>query len=129
MYTALKHLHVACVVLSICGFVLRFALSTRGSAIVARRFARTAPHVIDTVLLAAAIGMLVAGAMNPLDQPWLIAKIAGLLAYIVFGIFALRRAKSLPGRTGAFTAALASFAFVVAAALTKSAWGPLALLR
>jgi len=129
MYTALKHLHVACVVLSLTGFVLRFALTARGSAFMQRRVARTAPHVIDTVLLAAAIGMLIVGAMNPLDQPWLLAKIAGLLAYIVFGVFALRRARSSAGRVGALIAALASFAFVVAAALTKSAWGPLALLR
>ena len=55
MYTALKHLHVACVVLSLTGFVLRFALTMRGSPLVERRFVRTAPHVIDTVLLAAAI--------------------------------------------------------------------------
>lgn len=127
MYTALKHLHLGCVVVSICGFVLRFALTTRGSAIVAHRFARTAPHVIDTVLLTAAIGMLVAAKMNPLDQPWLLAKFAGLLAYIVFGTFALRRAKTPAGRLGAFAAALTCFAFVVSAALTKSAWGPFAL--
>lgn len=129
MYIALKHLHIACVVLSVSGFVLRFALTARGSALVQRRFARTAPHVVDTVLLAAAIGMLIVGAMNPLDQPWLLAKFAGLLAYIVFGMFALRRARTSAGRVMALVGALASFAFVVAAALTKSAWGPLALLR
>jgi uncharacterized membrane protein SirB2 len=67
--------------------------------------------------------------MNPLEQPWLLAKIAGLLAYIVCGTFALRRARSRAGRIGAFAAALVSFAFVVCAALTKSAWGLLALLR
>mgnify|MGYP000938773376 CR=1 FL=1 len=129
MYLALKHLHVTCVVLSVCGFVLRFALTAHGSAVVQRRFARTAPHVIDTVLLAAAIGMLVVGNIDPLEQPWLLAKIAGLLAYIVLGVFALRRAKSPAGRMAAFVGALASFAFVVSAALTKSAWGVLALLR
>jgi len=84
--------------------------------------------VIDTVLLAAAMGMLWVGAVNPLAQPWLLAKIAGLLAYIVFGSFALRLAKSTAGRMTAFVGALASFVFVVCAALTKSAWGPFALV-
>jgi hypothetical protein len=32
--------------------------------------------------------------MNPLDQPWLLAKIIGLLAYIGLGTVALKRGKT-----------------------------------
>jgi uncharacterized membrane protein SirB2 len=126
VYTALKHVHVACVVLSFTGFVLRFGLGMAGSKTVTHPFARTAPHVNDTLLLAAAIGMLVLGDLTPLDHPWLLAKFAGLLAYIVCGSLALRRARSPAGRIAAFAAALASFGFVASAAVTKSAWGLLA---
>lgn len=128
MYTFLKHLHFTCVVASFCGFALRFALKTGGSPLIEHRVARTAPHVVDTVLLGAAIGMLWLGGLNPFEQPWLLAKIAGLLAYIGFGILALRRARTPAGRILAFAAAAASFAFVLGAALTKSAWGVFALV-
>jgi uncharacterized membrane protein SirB2 len=123
MYAALKHIHVVCVAVSIFGFVARFGMSVRGSPWLRHGFVRMAPHAVDTLLLAAAIGMLVAGPLDPLDQPWLLAKICGLLAYIVLGTYALRRASTPSGRTAAFVAALFAFAYVTSAALSKSAWG------
>lgn len=127
MYVALKHLHVACVILSIAGFAARFVLSVRGSDWLRRRFVRTTPHVIDTVLLTAALGMLAAADLNPLHQPWLLAKIAGLLAYIVLGMYALKRAQTRAGRWAAFIAAVAVFGYVVATATSKSPTGLFAL--
>lgn len=123
MYVALKHVHIACVVISICGFVTRFVLTSRRSAWMRVAFVRVAPHAVDTALLAAAIGMLVAGRIDPLDQPWLLAKLGGLIAYIVFGALALKRARTVAGRNAAFVAALLAFAYVVSAALSKSPWG------
>jgi uncharacterized membrane protein SirB2 len=90
---------------------------------VRHKAAAIVPHVVDTLLLAAAIGMLVVARMDPLQHPWLLAKIGGLLAYIVFGTLALKRAKTRAGRNTAFVAALMAFAYVVSAALSKSAWG------
>jgi uncharacterized membrane protein SirB2 len=116
------------VLLSLAGFVLRFFWTIRGSSLATRRLTRIAPHVIDTLLLAAALGMLAVSATDPLDHPWLLTKIAGLMVYIVFGMFALRRAKSRAGRYSAFAAALAVFAFIASVALTKSAWGLLTRL-
>lgn len=123
MYDVLKHLHIACVLISICGFVTRFALSMRRSAWMQATFVRVAPHAVDTLLLVAAIGMVTAGRMNPLEQPWLLAKIGGLVAYIVLGNLALKRARTLTGRSAAFAAALLAFAYVVSAALSKSPSG------
>jgi len=88
------------------------------------RLARVLPHVNDTVLLAAAIAMLVAAQWNVFDMPWLGAKIAGLLAYIACGTIALRRGRSQRVRAGAFVAALAAFGYVVSVAFSKSAAGP-----
>lgn len=126
MYAALKHLHVACVILSYTGFILRFVLVSFDSPAAKTRFARTAPHVIDTILLGAAIGMLAVAGMSPLEQPWLLAKIAGLVVYIVAGAFALGRARTLGGRWSAFGIATLAIAFVASAALTKNPWGFLA---
>lgn len=123
MYVAFKHLHIACVVISVCGFVARFVLSALRPAWRRCSFMRVAPHAVDTLLLGAAIGMLIAGRMNPLDHPWLLAKIGGLVAYILLGTFALKRARTLAVRNAAFVAALIAFAYVVSAAITKSAWG------
>ena len=55
MYLLVKQLHVACVVLSLAGFVARGALMAAGAPVLRSRFARVAPHVVDTVLLASAI--------------------------------------------------------------------------
>src|SRR5512139_1445543 len=120
-YTTAKAIHVACVGLSIAGFVTRYALLRRSSALVAHRFARVAPHVNDTLLLGAAIVMLWVGSLDPLAIPWLSAKIAGLIVYIALGMIALRHGRTPGIRDGAFLAALASFGYVVAVAFSKSA--------
>lgn len=75
-YAALKLVHQASVVLSISGFIVRGAASLAGAAWVRSRSARTLPHVVDTVLLASALGLVWSLRLNPLDTPWLLAKIA-----------------------------------------------------
>lgn len=116
-YALLKSLHVAFVVASGCGFALRGALMLRRSPLLATRVARVLPHFVDTLLLAAAIGMLVIARMSPLAHPWLMAKIIALLAYIVLGAVALRRGRTPRVRALAFAAALATFAYIVGVAL------------
>jgi len=127
-YISAKAIHVACVIASITGFVARYELARRGSALVRHRSVRVAPHVNDTLLLAAAIVMLRAGGLNPVALPWLAAKIAGLIVYIVLGMVALRHGRTAETRRVAFVAALVTFAYVVAVALSKSPFGPLAWL-
>lgn len=96
-------------------FLLRGIWMLTGSAQLQRRLVRIVPHVNDTVLLAAAIYMATVIGM----QPWIAAKLAGLLLYIVLGSVALRRGPSRIIRAGAFVAALLVFAYIVAVALTK----------
>lgn len=127
-YLLAKHIHVACVVLSITGFALRFLLSLRRPQILRIRWVRVAPHANDTILLGAAIAMLWIAGWNVLEMPWLLAKIAGLLAYVVLGMIALRFGRTRAARVAAFAAALAAFAYVVAVALTKQVAGPFAVL-
>jgi uncharacterized membrane protein SirB2 len=123
-YQIAKAVHVTCVILSIGGFVVRFALSLRASPWLQNRWVRILPHVNDTVLLGAAIAMLVIASLNPFGVAWLNAKIAGLLIYIALGSVALRWGRSPRMRLGAFTAALIAFAYVVAVALGRDPAAP-----
>ena len=58
--------------------------------------------------------------INTFAQPWLLAKILGLVAYIVLGTIALKRGPTMPVRVVAFVGALLAFAYIVGAALLKS---------
>jgi len=72
--------------------------------------------------------MLLIARLDPLAVPWLSAKIAGLIAYIVLGMLALRRGRTPTTRVVAFAAALASFGYVVTVALSKNPLGMAAWL-
>lgn len=123
-YLLLKTIHVACVVVSGAGFVLRAALALRAPALLHTRLARIAPHVNDTLLLAAGVAMAFAAQLSPLAHPWLAAKIAALLVYIALGALALERGRRLGlsagARLAAFLGAAATFAYIVAVALRRS---------
>jgi uncharacterized membrane protein SirB2 len=121
-YTSLKALHVTCVVLTYSLFVTRGILMLVDSTALQARWARVAPHVIDTVLLGAAIGMLVIAQLNPLHAPWLIAKIVGLLLYIGIGTVALKRGRTRGLRIAAWLLAQLVLFYIVAVAFAKSPW-------
>lgn len=122
-YLLLKHLHVTCVAISITGFFLRGIWMLMDSPLLNRPWVRVMPHVNDTLLLAAAIGLSIMQQQYPFVHDWVTAKMLGLLAYIGFGMFALRRGRSKAVRTGFWLAALASFAYIVAVALTRDPRG------
>ena len=128
-YLLLKHLHVTCVVLSVTGFFLRGVWMLTDSPLLDRLWVRVAPHVNDTLLLLAAIGLSVVQQQYPFVHGWVTAKVLGLLAYIGFGMFALRRGRSKAVRAGFWLASLASFAYIVTVALTKDPRGFLAWLQ
>ena len=120
-YTFLRTVHIVTVQASLALFLLRGFWMLRESPRLNAAWVRIVPHVNDTVLLAAAIGMLVIGSLNPLVQPWLLAKILGLLAYIGLGTIALKRGRTKAVRIKALAAALGVFAYIVAVAVTKQA--------
>lgn len=122
-YLLLKHLHVTCVVLSVTGFFLRGVWMLTDSPLLDRLWVRVAPHVNDTLLLLAAIGLSVVQQQYPFVHGWVTAKVIGLLAYIGFGMFALRRGRSKAVRAGFWLASLASFGYIVSVALTRDPRG------
>jgi uncharacterized membrane protein SirB2 len=118
-YTALKHLHALTVVATLALFLLRGFWMLTDSPRLNARWLKIVPHINDTLLLAAAIAMLVVAALNPLEQPWILAKIIGLLAYIGLGTVALKRGRTKAIRVKALIAALGVFVYIIAVAVTK----------
>lgn len=113
MIAALKHLHMGMAALSILGFVLRGLWAWRSPRLLARKPVKIVPHVVDTLLLLSAIGLLVAYGWNPLVQGWLLAKIVLLVVYIALGLVALKPWYGAAVRVPAFVAAVAVFAWIV----------------
>jgi uncharacterized membrane protein SirB2 len=119
-YLSLRMIHVTCVIIAAAGFLLRGAWMLRQSPLLDHHLTRTLPHVNDTLLLGAAIGMAWVANLNPLDHPWLLAKLIGLILYIVLGSIALRRGRTMKVRALAFVGALFAFGYIVASALTRN---------
>ena len=118
-YPLLRTLHIATVYLTLILFLLRGFWMLVDSPRLDARWARIVPHINDSLLLFAAIAMLVVAGLNPLEQPWLLAKILGLLAYIGLGTVALKRGKTKAIRIKALIAALGVFGYILAVAITK----------
>jgi uncharacterized membrane protein SirB2 len=118
-YAILRDLHVATVHATLILFLLRGFWMMTDSPRLNDRWVGIVPHVNDTLLLFAAIAMLATAGLNPLAQPWLLAKILGLLAYIGLGTVALKRGRPKATRVKALIAALGVFAYIVVVAVTK----------
>jgi len=118
-YETLKHLHALTVAATLALFLLRGYWMLRESPRLQARWVRIVPHINDSLLLAAAIAMLIIAQVNPLDQPWLMAKIIGLIAYIGLGTLALRPGRAKAVRIKALIAALGVFGYIAAVAVTK----------
>ena len=119
-YALLKTIHMAAAALSYALFVLRGAWRFTGSPLAVQRWTRIVPHVNDTVLLLAAIAMVLQIAPRTGLHAFLAAKLAGLVCYILLGMTAFRWATELHTRVAAWIAAQAAFFYIVGVALTKS---------
>ncbi len=124
-FEILKLVHVSCACVSIGGFAVRGYWRIRGNPLVQRRLTRILPHLVDTLLLGSAIGMLVIWRLSPLAAPWLTAKICALLVYIGLGMMTMRFAATQRGRVLAYTLAVVTAGYIVTVAYTKSALGAL----
>jgi len=120
MYLILKYVHVITAVATISGFMLRGYWMLTESEKLQHPVVKIAPHIVDTLFLAAAIGMVWLLHLNPLAQPWLLAKFAGLITYILLGTVAIKRGPTKQVRTVAFVGAIAVFAYIAGVALAKS---------
>lgn len=118
-YLAVKHLHMGCAALSGSLFLVRGVWMLRASPMLQQRWVRIAPHIIDTALLASALVLVFWSGQYPFAQPWLGAKVCALVLYIVLGTVALKRGRTPRVRALAFGAALLTFLYIVAVAVTR----------
>lgn len=118
----LKTFHVSCATLSLALFLLRGAWMFAQSPSLAQRWVRIVPHVVDTVFLVSGIALALRLQQYPFVDRWLTAKVLGLIAYIVLGSVALKRGRTPGIRAAAFVAALATFAYIVGVARSRSPW-------
>jgi len=119
-YVALKHLHVTCVVLSGLGFCLRGWWMLRESPLRQHRLTRILPHVVDSLLLGSAVTMAWMSGQYPFANAWLTAKLFGLVAYILLGMMALKRGRTMTIRARYFGLAVLAYLYIVSVALTRS---------
>ncbi len=119
MFIALKTIHVASVILSITGYVIRGVWMMRESPWLQKKWVKVAPHVIDTVLLGSAILLMVRVQQYPFVHGWLTAKTLALIAYIVIGAIGLKYGATKKIRVAAWLGAIAIFLYIVLVALTR----------
>jgi uncharacterized membrane protein SirB2 len=119
-YLSLKHLHMGFAGLSGGFFLLRGAWMLADSPLLHKRWVRTLPHIVDTILLSSAVVLAVWSSQYPFIQGWLTAKVLALLAYIVLGTIALKRGSTKAIRSVSYVAALLVFMYIVGVATSKN---------
>ena len=121
MYIAFKHLHMALALVTLISFCIRSYWAFTGSILLNNKIVKVLPHIIDTIFLLSAICLMIILHQCPVIHAWLTAKLIGLLAYIMFGVLAIKKAKTNLQRFVYFSLATACFIYTGAVAITKNA--------
>jgi uncharacterized membrane protein SirB2 len=124
-YPAIRLTHISLVLVSGSLFAVRGLAVLSGQTWAMQLAVRRLSYSIDTGLLGAAVLLLFILQLNPFTTPWLLTKILLLLAYIVLGTLALKRARTQSVRRYCFVAALLCYGFMLSVALTHSPLGAL----
>ncbi len=117
-YLSLLSTHIVCALASPVLFSLRAWRSVRGRD-PAQGWLRVTPHVVDSLLLLAGIGLAFLIRQYPFVNGWLTTKLFALVAYIGAGHFAVRRARTARGKTAAWLLGLAIVLYIYAVAVSK----------
>ena len=115
----LKYVHIACVILSGSGYLIRGIGMMRESSWLRKKWVRVLPHIIDTTLLVSAILLVLQIRQYPFVHGWLTAKVLALVAYIVIGAIGLKYGRTRKIRVTAWLGAIAIFIYIVLDALTR----------
>lgn len=115
-YPQIKAAHIGLVLASGLLFALRGALVLMGLRWPLAAPVRYLSYTIDTSLLTAALMLLAVLHLNPFTTVWLVVKLVLLVAYIVFGVLALRRGRRWRSRVVFYLLALATFGFMYSVA-------------
>ena len=81
--------------ISLIFFLIRGVSSVFGAAWLKKKWAKISPHLIDTLLLGTGVALTFVIGQYPLTDHWLTVKLGLLVAYILFGMKAMKaRTKS-----------------------------------
>lgn len=118
LYLLLKSVHVAGALTTVALFAVRIGLDIAGRSWRSSPL-RWIPHVNDTFLLTAAIGLCLITGWAPLIHHWLTAKVLLLTGYIIAGKVALDERRTAGTRIFATVAAFSLIGSIFFLALNK----------
>jgi len=122
-YAWLKSAHRLLALISLSGFILRWCWRQWSLRSFQTHLTKSLPHVVDTLFLFS--GLTLAWQATLLLHPptWLLAKVIGLLGYIILGMVAMRSTVRSLRSILAFVAASLCFLWIVSVAILKSPAG------
>ncbi|WP_111979497.1 SirB2 family protein [Algibacillus agarilyticus] len=121
-YFAIKHVHMLAVVLSVSLLIFRYVLICRDSAMINKKVLKIMPHVIDTILLVSAFGLMFTIQQYPFQTPWLTEKLLLVIAYIGFGFYTIKNTANAKVRALTLGASIACIAVIIHLAMSKQAF-------
>ena len=124
-YPQIKQFHVFVALLSGSIFALRGAFVLAGARWPQALPVKWLSYAVDTALLTAALMLLTILPWAMFANGWLLLKVTLLVAYVVLGVFALRRGRTRRTRAICYAAALLVFAAIYGIARAHHPLGPL----
>lgn len=115
-YSAIRLAHIGAVAASGTLFFLRGALLFSGQQWVLATPVRRLASAIDTVLLAAALMLMLIVRQYPFVNGWLTVKVLLLVVYIALGFVAFWKGRTRAVRLSAWVAALLVFGYIYSVA-------------
>jgi uncharacterized membrane protein SirB2 len=112
-YPQIRFVHILAIFLSGSLFALRGLGMLAGARWPQAFVVRYLSYTIDTVLLTAALMLVAILPAAMFANHWLTVKLVLVVAYVVIGVFALRRVRSRTIRATCYVAALLVFATIV----------------
>lgn len=111
-------IHITCVVSSFILFNLRGYWRFAEAPILQQRlWARWVPDAVDVLLLVSGVTLALLTDQNPVEDPWLAAKLAALVLYILLGSVAIKYGRTRQLRIAAWLAACLVFVYIVGVAI------------
>jgi len=128
LYFPALFIHLTCVLISVSFFTVRFVWMWQGNSLLQARWVKISPHIIDSLLLLSAIGLMFIVDQYPFINDWLTVKLFALVVYIVAGTIALKRGKTLAIRTIAGAFSIVTVLYMMTVALSRHPLGFLSTL-
>ncbi len=120
MYLIAKHSHLTLVLLSVSFLIIRVIAASVNAQWLQQKWAKIAPHIIDTLLLISVIVLMALLQQYPIVNGWLTAKLIALIAYIIFAARAMKANKNAATRFTFLFIALCCIAYMATVAITKN---------